>query len=306
MHKKNTPFTKIIPVLVYILFPVILIADEHEKLKGGNNFFDFLFSLKYLAVLLISAAGILIFLKNKMNLKTRIILMSVSFLIFGVISSFYPKLFITPSPVCASTKPFLYGFKPQFLATLSVIGLLSVFFSKGFCGTACPVGALQELFYRIPFFKKLKFTVPFKITNSIRIFLFILFLAIAFTAGTSAYFYYNLFDLIHWDFIMPWFDFFLFILFLVIILGASIFIFRPFCYFICPMGLYTWVFEQFAPYKVRLNKEKCNQCNLCVKTSPCNAVDSIVNGKIIRGDCHLCGDCIDLCNQEALYFGFKK
>ena len=293
--------------LILLLIPVIIFAEDHENMQSKKGFLDFLLSAKYLAVLIVAAVGIAAIWMSKLSFKVRLVLMSVSFILFGVITIFAPWLFITPSPVCASTKPFLYGFKPQFLATLSVIGVMSLAVGKGFCGTACPVGALQELLYRIPLFKKLKQKkVSFKITNTVRILLFVLFVIVAFAFATSTYFYYNLFDLIHWEFIMPWFDFFLFIAFLVIILGVSLFSYRPFCYFICPMGLYTWVLEHIAPLKVRLNKDACNNCSVCEKASPCNAVKGIVEGNKLRADCHLCGDCIKSCSKSALYFGLKK
>lgn len=298
---------RFIITFILLLVPVIIFAEDHENLQSKKGLLDFLLSVKYLAVLIVAAVGVTAIWMNKLTFKVRLILMSLSFLLFGIITIFAPSLFITPSPVCASTKPFLYGLKPQFLATLTVIGIMSIAVGKGFCGTACPVGALQELLYRIPLFKKLKQKkVPFKITNTVRIILFVLFLIVAFAFATSTYFYYNLFDLIHWEFEMQWAEFFQFILFLVIILSVSLFSYRPFCYFICPMGLYTWVLEHVAPLKVRVNKDACNSCGVCEKVSPCNAVKGIVDGNKMRADCHLCGDCIKSCSQGALYFGLKK
>lgn len=298
---------RFIITFILLLVPVIIFAEDHENLQSKKGLLDFLLSVKYLAVLIVAAVGVTAIWMNKLTFKVRLILISLSFLLFGIITIFAPSLFITPSPVCASTKPFLYGLKPQFLATLTVIGIMSIAVGKGFCGTACPVGALQELLYRIPLFKKLKQKkVPFKITNTVRIILFVLFLIVAFAFATSTYFYYNLFDLIHWEFEMQWAEFFQFILFLVIILSVSLFSYRPFCYFICPMGLYTWVLEHVAPLKVRVNKDACNSCGVCEKVSPCNAVKGIVDGNKMRADCHLCGDCIKSCSQGALYFGLKK
>jgi len=302
-----TKFKRTFLTIIILLIPVIIFADDHEKMKAGKTFWEFLLSLKYLLVLIVAIIGVAAIWMNKLSIKMRIVLMAISFLLFGAISSFYPALFITPSPVCASTKPFLYGLKPQFLATLAVIGIMSLIVGKGFCGTVCPVGALQELLYRIPILKNLKSKkVPFKITNTVRVMLFVLFLIVAFTLSTSSYFYYNLFDLIHWEFEMQWIEFIQLMVFLVLILSLSLFIFRPFCYFICPMGLYTWVLEHIAPLKVRVNKDACNGCGACEKVSPCNAVKGIVEGDTIRADCHLCGDCIKSCSQRALYFGLKK
>jgi len=284
-----------------LIIPVLLLAQEHENMRQGNNSLGFIFSVKYIAVYLFAGISILTLWVSKFSRKTRTIIISTSFLLFGVLPLFAHYLFITPSPVCATTKPFLFGLKPQFLATLSAVGVLSLISVKGFCSTACPVGGLQELIYKIPLFRKFK--IPFKISNSVRIGLFVLFIIVAFVYKTSTYYYYNLFDLIHWDFNMPVLDLIEFVVFLALILAASIILFKPFCYLICPMGLFTWFLEHFSFLKIRINKEKCNGCGVCEKKAPCSSVNAIVNEKLIKGDCHLCGECIASCKYGALYYG---
>jgi polyferredoxin len=291
---------KLFVTALFILFPVILFAQEHENMRGGRNFWDFMLSFKYFAVFIFTGLTLFFLWFGNFTSKFRIGIVSAAFIIFGVLPLFAQHLFITPSPICASTKPFLYGFKPQFLATLSAIGVLSLISVKGFCSTACPVGGLQELLYKIP---TKKFKIPFKISNSIRIGLFVLFLIVAITLKTSTYFYINLFDLIHWEFDMPLFDLIEFIVFLVLILTASVFLFKPFCYLICPMGLYTWILEHFSFLKIRVNKEKCTKCGECEKKAPCASVKAIIDEKLIRGDCHLCGECITACKFGALNYG---
>jgi polyferredoxin len=287
-----------------LIIPVLLLAQEHENMRQGNSFLGLIFSIKYISVYLFAGISIITLWVSKFSKKTRTIIISSSFLLFGVLPLFAHYLFITPSPVCATTKPFLFGLKPQFLAALSAIGVLSLISVKGFCSTACPVGGLQELLYKIPTFKKFK--IPFKISNSVRIGLFVFFLVVAFTFKTSTYYYYNLFDLIHWDFNMPVLDLIEFVVFLALILTASILLFKPFCYLICPMGLFTWILEHFSFLKIRINKEKCNGCGVCEKKAPCSSVNAIVNEKFIKGDCHLCGECINACSTGALYYGMPK
>jgi polyferredoxin len=49
------------------------------------------------------------------------------------------------------------------------------------CGWGCPVGTLQELLYHLPASKKIKKErVPFRISNSLRVFLFVLFMIFLF------------------------------------------------------------------------------------------------------------------------------
>lgn len=301
-----TKLRKFFLSLLVLLYPVYSIAQElHQHQSKG--FFDFLFTAKYIVVILMTVVFIVLLFTHKIDSKGRVIVLAVSFLLFGVISYFVNSLFISPSPVCATTKPFYMGAKPQFLATLAVIGVLSIIASKGFCGIACPIGALQEIFYKIPVLKKLKRKkMPFYISNSIRIGLAVLFFILIFSTGVSIYGYINMFDLIHWEFTsLQMFDFISLIAFLLIMIGLSFFLYRPFCYLICPMGIFTWILEHVSVLKVRLKKEDCNNCGKCIVQSPCPSVEGIINGNKLRGDCHLCNICIESCPTKALYFGTK-
>jgi polyferredoxin len=87
---------------------------------------------------------------------------------------------------------------------------------------------------------------------------------------------------------------------ILVTLIASIFFFRPFCYLICPIGLYTWVLEQFSLIKVKVNKDGCDDCNVCIKKTSCPAVKSILDEKRFRPDCFSCGRCIEVCPEKAL------
>lgn len=289
-----------------LLIPFSLMADEGAPKSSGTSFWQLLLTPKYIAVLIVSIIGILLLFLNQFNTRNRIILLLFTFILFGVVTIFFHTLFLSPSPVCSTTKPFLYGPKPTFFATILVIGVLSIVATKGFCGNACPVGALQELLYKIPVLKNLKRNkIPFKISNTIRITLAVIFFIIAFSFGTSIYYYINLFDLIHWEFNMPLLELIEFIIFTILMLFLAVIFFRPFCYLICPMGLFTWILEQFSFMRVRVKKDSCDTCGACEIASPCPAIKDIINGKKIKADCHLCGVCLTKCSKNSLYFGVK-
>lgn len=298
---------KLIFTILFILIPLILSAQEGE-MRGRMNFLHLITQTKYIVAYVAATVGIYLIWVRKLDTKTRVIMMSASLLVFGAVSYFVHQLFITPSPVCSVTKPFLFGLQKNFLATLIAVGVLSIIATKGFCGTACPVGAFQELLYKIPILKKMKkkWKIPFKISNSIRIGIAVLFFVFALTLGFSIYAYINLFDLIHWNFEMPPWELFGFIVFLVIILSASLMLFRPFCYFICPMGLLTWLFEQVSVLRVRVDKSACTTCGICEVETPCPSFNDKIDEKKFRADCHLCGTCINECVFNAVYFGLKK
>lgn len=298
---------KTLLTVLLLLIPMLCFAQEGEHFRKGMGFWSLIFSTKYILTFLISIAGITILWLNKLNSRTRTIQMLLVFLFFGVLSYFIHDFFFNPSPVCAATKPFIFGIKTPYIASLSVILVLSIVTTKGFCSMACPIGALQELLYKIPILKKLKkFRISFNISNSVRIVIAVLFFVLLLTLGISVYYYINLFDLIHWSFDMPALELAGFILFLVIALGASLILFRPFCYFICPMGLLTWLFEQFSVLKIKLDKTKCNNCTRCEILAPCPAIKDIMKEKIFRADCHLCGICIEECTPGALKLEIKR
>ncbi|MBN1633158.1 MAG: 4Fe-4S binding protein [Ignavibacteria bacterium] len=300
-----TQIRKIFLSFLILLYPAYIFAQGIQQ-HQNKDFFDFLLTPRYIIVFLMTVVFIILLFTQKIDSKGRVIVLAVSFLLFGVISYFINSFMISPSPVCATTKPFWMGARPQFFATLAVIGVLSIIASKGFCGIACPIGALQEIFYKIPVLKKFKRKkLPFIISNSIRIGIAVLFFIVILATGKSIYEYINMFDLLHWEFSLPLIDLIVLIAFLVIMLGLSLFIYRPFCYLICPMGLLTWILEHISIYKVRLKKENCTYCKTCVIESPCPSVEGIIEGNKLRGDCHLCNICIESCPNKALYFGTK-
>ena len=288
-------------IVLVLLLPVLLVAQEFKQSAGQISIWDLLLVPKYIVGFVLAILQILLLLNKRINISVRIVFLFLAFVFFGI---YFP---MHPSPICAVTKPFIYGFKIPFVAAFSFIGLLSIVGSKGFCGTICPAGALQELFYSLPFFKNLKKKkVSFLISNSVRISVAIIFFVFVFSTGITIFAYFSLFELFHWSFDLPLIYLVIFILSLVIILSTSLFMYRPFCYFVCPVGLISWLLEQVSPLKIRYDKDKCTSCGICETEAPCPSVSEILKEKKIVADCHLCGVCINSCPENAIKFGLKK
>lgn len=170
-----------------------------------------------------------------------------------------------------------------------------------FCGWVCPFGALQEIINSIPLPSRWKCKLPFKVTNSVQISIFFLYLIIIlFTGSFNLYtFQYILdpFELFRWQFEWP------LAVTIGVVLIASLFLYRPFCYLVYPVGLLTWVLERISLFRICFNAEKCNDCKKCISNSSCPAVEVILNGKHLRPDCFACGACINACPTNALTFG---
>ncbi|HNT80215.1 MAG TPA: 4Fe-4S binding protein [Bacteroidia bacterium] len=92
--------------------------------------------------------------------------------------------------------------------------------------------------------------------------------------------------------------------FIIIALGGT----RSFCQYVCPYGALFFIADKVAPGKIVL-KGNCTQCGLC--NSVCDShikVSTEVNtyGKVVSGDCLKDLDCVQICPENALSFGFSK
>ncbi len=286
---------------VVVLVAVGTVWADEEAAKAPMGFFDYWLLPRVWMAAVFALIGMVLLAKNRVNRNLRTILLPVIFFVFAVLyvlplGKFAQGMGLHPSPMCTITKPFLFlkmrGFIPiGFVSIFASIMVLTIVGNKSFCGWVCPIGALQELLNRI----KLPKVVPsFKVTNIIRLVVFAAFVVVAFTAGIELYAYFNPFETLHWGFELYG------IVVLLVTLAASVFIFRPFCYLICPLGLLTWILEHVSLVRVRVNKDACTECNECVDESYCPAVQSILDMKKSRPDCHVCGRCIDICPEGVL------
>lgn len=292
-----------------VLLVLIVIPISGEAADSGRpmGFWDILLLPRVWMGAIFCLIGLGLLMKSRVSRNLRLAALLFIFFVFSVVSAlplgdFARGMGPHPSPVCTITKPFLFlttgrGVPVGFLAIFTSIAVLSVVGNKLFCGWVCPVGALQELFYRIPLPRRWRVKPPFKITNAIRVAFFAAFIVLIFSTGISIYDYFNPFEFLHWTF-PPWGT-----AAMVTVLLVALFMFRPFCYWACPIGLFTWAVEHVSLIKVKLNKEKCSECHVCTEMSPCPTVQAILQQKASRPDCHACGRCLELCPEEALKFG---
>lgn len=297
-------------------------AGEQAVKRKPPTFFSFLFQPKFIVMLVIGIVVIILLKSNKMKKGIKITLLLISTFLFGfagnIPADFFHSFAMHPSPMCAATKSLLYGFGIPFIVTLFVIFLLTLIGPKLFCGYVCPVGAVQELITMLSDKLKIKrFRTNFKVAHAARIFIFILFIFISATAILSITFKGKIFPKSFYDFINPFHglefglenSLFGYITHYVPFLLTVIFSFkyyRPFCHFVCPIGLYTSFIEQVSLFRISLKKDKCTDCNICVNKAPCTAMQDILNGSNLRPDCFTCNVCVDVCPEDALEVGIKR
>jgi polyferredoxin len=199
----------------------------------------------------------------------------------------------SPNPMEGAVKVFkaMVGLQPSvpavvlafiFFAALAVVG------NKLVCGWACPFGALQELVYSLPLLRRLKRRkVPFALSNSIRVGLFVVMLLLLFgvVGGRRGFVLYhgiNPFNLFNLEF-----ESLSMLVTVIAALVLSLGVYRPFCQFICPFGLLSWFLE-----RVSLNR-----------ACPLESAKHIVAGKLLAADCYSCARCLTVCPSDAISYG---
>lgn len=198
-----------------------------------------------------------------------------------------------------------------------VLGLLIFFgtlLGRAVCGFLCPFGFLQDLLYKIPFYKKIKEWRGDKILRYLKyvvLVVFVIVLPIVYKltpffckyicpSGTMAGILLSLADhslfqvfgkIFTWKFSL-----------LVLIVLCSVLIYRPFCKYLCPLGAFYGLFNKVALFSINLDKEKCIGCKACARACDM-CVDPSVNPN--SAECIRCGKCVGACSEKALSMGIK-
>ena len=194
--------------------------------------------------------------------------------------------------------------------------LLGVLLGRFICGFLCPFGWFQELLHKIPSpkLRKNAFTQKLSLLKYAVAVIFVLLLPVYFWwqdgVGAPAFCKYicpagtleaglpllalnaNLRDgiglLFGWKFLL-----------MLVILGACVFIYRPFCRFLCPLGAWYGLFNKLSAFGITVDKAKCTDCNACVRF--CKMDCQKVNDR----ECINCGECKKICPEGAINFKTK-
>lgn len=226
--------------------------------------------------------------------KVRIAFLIGGVLLFGFIFGLLIPGSLNPNPV-ASLRTLLTTVlvKHQLVlpvAAMLVILLLAVLVSnKSICGWGCQLGLLQDLLHRV---NLPKWKPPFWLSNSVRIIAFVVLIAGLVLMGLDWIGLVDPFQLFSFNFTIA------IGLFSLVVLVSSLFVYRPWCHFLCPFGLVGWLVEQTSVLRPRINQENCKKCQLCVKACPGHAMADFYEGKKIHADCFACGACIAACPQD--------
>ena len=203
-------------------------------------------------------------------------------------------------------------------STLYYVGgillLYGLMFGRMICGWFCPFGLVQELLYKIkiPKLKKGVFTWILSFVKYAVLIFFVLIVPILYAlrdiplpafckyicpAGTleggitllsnavNASYFSMLGPLFTWKFLL-----------LASLLTASVFVFRVFCRFLCPLGAIYGLFNKFSFFGVTVEDSKCIRCGKCVNHCKMDI------RHVADHECISCGECIDVCPTQAIRF----
>lgn len=199
-----------------------------------------------------------------------------------------------------------------------ILGLFGLAFARTVCGFLCPVGLGQELLYKVrtPKLKKSR------VTRSLSYFKYVLLVVLAIAlplmyavrdiafpafckyvcpAGTfggaigllahpsNASLFESLGALFTWKFVL-----------LIVFMVGSVFIFRFFCRFFCPLGAIYGFFNRIALLGVQVDYDNCIDCGKCI------AVCKMDTKKVGDRECIQCGECISVCPTNAISWKGSK
>lgn len=202
--------------------------------------------------------------------------------------------------------------------------LIGALFGRLVCGLLCPFGFVQDLLYKIP---TPKFKIPAKLDRVLRymkylilltfVILLPMFLVDAFGNG-APYFCKLICPAGTLGGALPLlakneglrstigFLFFWKLSILIVVAALSIFTYRPFCKYICPLGALYSFFNKVGFYKMEFVSDKCVNCGLCERACK---MDISVRANPNSLECIRCGACTAACRHGALttsYAGFGK
>ena len=210
-----------------------------------------------------------------------------------------------------------YKFSFYILGFLMMVGAV---FGRFVCGWLCPFGLVQDLLHKIPFPKKLRKLPGDRWLRWLKVVLLVLFVILlplfvvdiigqgdpwfckyvcpsgTLTAGlplvaTNPALQAAVGGLFAWKGLI-----------LAVVVLLSIVVYRPFCRYLCPLGVIYGLFNPIAFYRLRVDEEKCTSCGACQRACK---LDIPVWRKPNSMECIRCGDCRRACPHGAICSTFS-
>ena len=184
------------------------------------------------------------------------------------------------------------------------------------CGWLCPFGLIQDLLHKIPFPKKINTFPGDRMLRKLKyvilaVFVILMPMFLVDMLGQGAPYFCKLIcpagtleggiPLVILNkslrgavgFLYVWKN-----VLLAAVIILSVWIYRPFCKYLCPLGAVYSVFNPISVFRYRVDKEACIHCGACAKV--CNMqVNPAENAN--HPECIRCGDCKKACPTKAIH-----
>lgn len=206
-------------------------------------------------------------------------------------------LFLLKGGIVAGLAAFLIFLLPILVAL--VLGAL-------FCGWVCPLGGLQEFWWRGFRHVKLLRQLQERVRRfNLARFLYLKYLFLL--ATVLAVIYWKKPVLCGLDPFGALFGYFknpVAWISLGIFAILTLIIFRPFCRWFCPYGALLLLLSKISIWQLKIDKQKCQGCKLCEKICLLGAIDE--SGRISQSECSRCGECLAKCPKKAIGLQINK
>lgn len=189
------------------------------------------------------------------------------------------------------------------------------------CGWLCPFGLIQDLLHKIPFPRKIKTFPGDMLLRKLKyvilvVFVILLPMFLVDIMGQGAPYFCKLIcpagtlegglplvilnkslrSAIGWLYAWK-------MVILAVVILLSIFIYRPFCKYICPLGAVYSIFNPISVFGYRVDRDQCISCGACSRACKMQ-IDPVLN--VNHPECIRCGQCKKVCPTGAIYLGKKK
>ncbi|MBQ8087434.1 MAG: redoxin domain-containing protein [Clostridia bacterium] len=195
---------------------------------------------------------------------------------------------------------------------LGILLLMGLTLGRTVCGFLCPAGLIQELLYKVrtPKVRKSRLTRALSLLKYAVLLVFVVGIPLYYAAQRlplPAFCKYicpigtlegavgllanpnNAGQFSMLGFIFQWK-----VGLLILFLAGSVFLFRPFCRFICPLGAIYSLFSRVALLGVEVQPQRCVNCGKCVR---CCKMDVC---RVGDRECIQCGECAKHCPTGAI------
>jgi ferredoxin len=201
-----------------------------------------------------------------------------------------------------TTGGFIRRIQPSTMVVFGAVLLMTLVFSRGFCGWVCPFGSLQEwlgILGRRVFGKQFNPTGRWeKRLRSLRYVLLVVIIGFTWCLGTLVFRPYDpflaFFHLGRGVDEMPW----AYAALGAVVLGSLRYE-RFFCKYACPMGAVIGILGKFSLTKIVRDGNDCKECNVCQKQCWAH-VDFLSSKTINDSSCNHCLDCLEACPRPSV------